>query len=487
MSDGADDENAPGDVFVVDDNPNNLGLLTAILREAGHSVRMANSGRRALAAVQRQPPDLILLDINMPEMNGYAVCEQLKRDVRTEHVPVIFLSALDDVRDKLSAFRLGGVDYITKPFQSEEVLARVASQIKLARLRRLLERRNRELALRNAELVAMQRSADQMFSTLSEVLPGTTLDGKYRIGEKIGTGGFAAVYRGLHVATGQPVAVKVLRPQPGDHADNLNERFRVEELSAIRIRHPSAVAVLDSGVSEAGVAYLVMELLRGRSLADELTASGPLSVERALPIFVPVCQALAEAHMAGVIHRDIKPANIFLHRSIDGAEPEAKVVDFGIAKLREEAGVDQATTMGRLLGTPVYMSPERLLGHAYDGGADVYGLAVTLYQTIAGRLPIALPEGGSLGALILACLNQAPRPLGELRPDLPPAVERMVMRALDKESRRRPTMAELASELSAAAWPDAPTGLGTPARAPDRAAAAEAETTLDSPLSTEEK
>ncbi len=441
-----------GDIFIVDDNADNLNLLTTLLRESGHAVRMANSGRRALAAVQRQPPDLILLDIHMPEMNGYAVCEQLKADPRTERVPVIFLSALDDPHVKVSAFRLGGVDYVTKPFHVEEVLARVESQLRLARLHTLLEERNRELSARNAELLAWKGQADQIFSTFAEVLPGTSLDGKYRVCEKVGAGGSAVVYRGVEIASGRPVAVKVLRPRPGADRDMERDRLLVERLSATRVHHRSAVTVLDSGVSDTGIVYLVMELLQGRTLAEELAATGPLPIERAAKIFLPVCQALSEAHAAGVVHRDVKPSNIFLHRDPGGREI-AKVVDFGIARLGEETGVDLSTTLTRLAGTPVYMAPERLLGQPYGGGADVYGVAMALYETMAGRVPFLFPEGAPLGALVVACLHEAPLPLRDVRSDVPAPLEALVMRGLQKQPSARPTMAELAAGLGTEGFP----------------------------------
>jgi serine/threonine protein kinase/AmiR/NasT family two-component response regulator len=459
-----------GDVFIVDDNPNNLNLLTRILRDAGYQVRMANSGKRALVAVQQNPPHLILLDINMPEMDGYAVCRALKQDPRTESIPVIFLSALDEVDEKLNGFRAGGVDYITKPFHAEEVLARVESQVQLFRLRSLLEERNRELSRRNAELEAANHAAQKIFGTLSEHLPGRQLDRGYRIGPKIGSGGFAVVYRG-EAADGRAVAIKVLRPQPGEERPNQN-RMRVEALSSIRIRHPSAVTVFDGGVTPSGIAYLVMELLQGRTLAEEL-ANGPFSVERAARIFLPVCEALAEAHSAGVIHRDVKPANIFLHRSND--VEQVKIVDFGIAKLGDETGVEHATTLGRLLGTPVYMSPERLLGQPYDGGADVYALAMTLYQSLTGRLPFLLADDAALGALIMTCLSERPRPIGELLPALPATLCELVMRALDRSAARRPSMAELAVGLGAMIGVSVALPEAQPLYADER-------TTLDSPL-----
>jgi len=142
---------AADDILIVDDTPTNLRLLSQMLAERGHRVRAVTSGGRALASARLSRPDLILLDIKMPEMDGYEVCERLKAGVRTRDVPVIFISALDELQDKVRAFAVGGVDYITKPFQVEEVLARVETHLALRRLQLQLENANkkmsRELAL----------------------------------------------------------------------------------------------------------------------------------------------------------------------------------------------------------------------------------------------------------------------------------------------------------------------------------------------------
>jgi diguanylate cyclase (GGDEF)-like protein len=128
-----------GDILVVDDNPNNLAVLVGLLRSSGYQARVANSGRGALGAVQARAPELVLLDVNMPDLDGYEVCRALKRDPKTSAIPVIFISALDDPIDKVRAFAAGGVDYIQKPFQAEEVLARVESHLKIRRLQQELE------------------------------------------------------------------------------------------------------------------------------------------------------------------------------------------------------------------------------------------------------------------------------------------------------------------------------------------------------------
>ncbi|MBX7221733.1 MAG: hybrid sensor histidine kinase/response regulator [Blastocatellia bacterium] len=146
-----------GDILLVDDNPINLDLLSGMLFERKYRVRVATNGKRALAAVRSCLPDLILLDINMPDMDGYEVCRTLKADETTREVPVIFISALDEAMDKVRAFEVGGVDYVTKPFQFEEVLARIENQLKISRLQKEMAFKNEELANANLKLKELDR------------------------------------------------------------------------------------------------------------------------------------------------------------------------------------------------------------------------------------------------------------------------------------------------------------------------------------------
>ena len=152
------------DILIVDDTPTNLSLLTKMLTGNGYAVRAVTNGLRALESVQALPPDLILLDIRMPGLTGFQVCEQLKADMQTHEIPVIFISALDDIQDKIRGFNAGGVDYITKPFQLEEVLARTETHLNMRRLQRQLQEANRKMA---AELrLAGQMQANFMPSRL---------------------------------------------------------------------------------------------------------------------------------------------------------------------------------------------------------------------------------------------------------------------------------------------------------------------------------
>jgi adenylate cyclase len=162
----------PRDILIVDDMPDNLRLLSTMLASHGYQVRKAINGQLALQGAQIAPPDLILLDINMPKMNGYEVCEQLKKSENTKDIPVIFISALDDVLEKVKAFQVGGVDYITKPFQVEEVLARVQNQLSLRSLQSKLQQQARELHDRNSRLqeeIAERQRAQESIRFLLEI------------------------------------------------------------------------------------------------------------------------------------------------------------------------------------------------------------------------------------------------------------------------------------------------------------------------------
>jgi serine/threonine protein kinase/FixJ family two-component response regulator len=457
-----------GEIFIIDDEPSIVSLLETILTLQGYDVRTAPNGEEGLAAMRANPPDLLMLDIQMPVMDGYEVCWKLKADESLSDVPVIFISGLHDVFDKVTAFKTGGVDYVTKPFRVEEVIARVENQLQIHSLRRELEvsrgelqrrnteleasrqeleHQNAELAKRNEELLEAQKRPDLVFSALSDALPGTVLDDKYRLDTKIGAGGYGAVFKGTHLGLNRKVAIKVFRPSPGNDSAEALERFQLEGVSLCRLQHPNAVLVLDAGVSSKGIAYLVMELLMGRPLATEMLDRGTVSLERAAEIVLPVCDVLTAAHKAGIIHRDIKPENIFLHRSKDGET--IKVVDFGIAKLLGEGTAsddDRITKPGWLVGTPAYMSPERLMGQAHDGRADVYSVGVLLYEMISGTVPIG-SHASNLLTLMQLHLTTAPVALRQVAPEVPIEVEEAIMSALIQDPQRRPSIVEFAARL----------------------------------------
>lgn len=158
------------EILIVDDTPANLQLLAGILKDEGYKVRPASSGRIALDAIAKRLPDLILLDIKMPEMDGYEVCAALKGNPLTAPIPVLFISALTDVNDKLKAFSVGGLDYISKPFQFEEVKARVSTHLQLKALQNQMEQKIEEginkIQALNQEILDTQR---EVILTLGEI------------------------------------------------------------------------------------------------------------------------------------------------------------------------------------------------------------------------------------------------------------------------------------------------------------------------------
>ncbi len=435
-------------LLVVDDSETNRDILTRILERQGHDVQAAASGREALDLLAHHPVDLVLLDILMPGMNGFELLQELKADKTLPQVPVIFISALDDTLGKVQAFRAGGVDYVTKPFQSEEVVARVENQLKISRLQTNLARQNEELVRKNEELLRAQQRTDLVFSALADALPGTILDGKYRLDEKIGSGGFGAVFRGLHLGLDLAVAIKVFRPIVGNDTPDALERFRQEGIAASRIKHPNAVEIFDNGISMTGIAYLVMELMNGHTLETELRRGGSLSPERTAAILIPVCEALAEVHAAGIVHRDISPENIYLHQGKKGEV--VKLLDFGLSKmLGDPSGPTHLslTMPGSVAGTPAYIAPERLMDKGCDGRSDIYSLGVIMYRMLSGKLPFDPADAGHF-ALAMMQVTSDPRPLSALGVDVPENVDRLVRRTMAKEPGERPTATELAQLLA---------------------------------------
>lgn len=340
--------------------------------------------------------------------------------------------------------------------RTRQLEARVAERTsELERKNWELDGKVEELARKNLELEESHRRADIIFSALADVLPGIVLDGKYRLEEKIGTGGFGAVFRATHLALGREVAVKVFRPTPGNDSPQALERFRAEGATACRVNHPNAVQIFDSGISGEGIAFLVMELLHGRTLADEIDEGRTVPLRRCARILEVMCSVLSAAHDNGLIHRDVKPDNVFLHKT-PGGEELVKVVDFGIAKLMGLDAIrpDLTGTAG-LVGTPSYMAPERFGAAPYDARSDVYSVGVTLFEMITGRLPFP-HDGRPVFDVVLRQLTAAPPEVGALNPLVPEAAARAVMRCLSKDPAARPTLRELSQIFAASidALPD---------------------------------
>ncbi len=233
----------------------------------------------------------------------------------------------------------------------------------------------------------------------SDLRPGTVLDGRYRLEGLLGEGGMGAVWVARQLTLERDVAVKVVHAAAPEHRPLL----RREALALAAVHHPAVIQVFDYGETEDGVPYVVMELLRGESLAARLAREGPLPADAAVEILLPLLDGLAAAHRAGIVHRDVKPANVLL--AGDPATP--KLLDFGIAQLA--AGGAPAVTTGNLRGTPAYMAPEQILGQPLDERVDVWGAGVMLYELVAGALPFDTGEVFSVMRRIVSDPPSFPR------------------------------------------------------------------------------
>lgn len=290
---------------------------------------------------------------------------------------------------------------------------------------------------------------------------GRTLEGRYTITARLGSGSMGTVYRAKQHAMGREVAIKILR---GDRAvdDTAKARFMREARANSLLASPNTVTVFDFGQSESGEFYLAMELLEGESLGQRLTRIGKLPIPLAVDTARQALRSLAEAHAKGIIHRDLKPDNLFFARVLTSARPSSpsdgheeivKVLDFGIAKMirndDQPMGVVE-TQAGTVFGTPRYMSPEQAQGKPLDARTDLYSLGVIVYQMLTGRPPFT---DNDAVVVMARHIKSVPKRPNEANPEanIPKELEDVVMRALSKDPAERQATADIfAGELLAA-------------------------------------
>ncbi|TKD08617.1 protein kinase domain-containing protein [Polyangium fumosum] len=290
-------------------------------------------------------------------------------------------------------------------------------------------------------------------------LIGSTLAGRFRITAFLGEGAMATVYRGVQDADPREVAVKVMHPELARDT-TFAKRFRREAKAASRLNHRNTVQIIDYGV-DGNVAYIAMELLQGRDLFEILSVERRLAEARAARILMEVCDVLTAAHEQGVVHRDLKPENIMILGQPDAAGRERiKVLDFGIAKIldkepKEGEGGDAGpvsaapssaiTTVGVIVGTPEYMSPEQCRGEAVDPRSDIYACGVLLYQLVTGQIPFS---GDSIIDIALKHIRQPPPRPSHATPFMHKGLEAVILTALEKwPAQRQQSAVELKAAL----------------------------------------
>jgi serine/threonine-protein kinase len=269
--------------------------------------------------------------------------------------------------------------------------------------------------------------------------------GEYRLGRKLGEGGFGAVYEAVHPLLKRRAAVKVLHRIAGSDSEAVL-RFVAEARAVNQIRNRYIIDIFSFGKLADGRHFYVMDLLEGEPLDRYLARERQSSVATAVQLLRPIAEALDAAHAAGVVHRDLKPQNIYLTWDAKGLVVP-KLLDFGMAKLLGDSPVH--TVSGTPLGTPLYMSPEQARGDLVDGRSDIYALGVLCFELITGRLPIT---GENTIAVLMAHIIQSPARMSEVCPELPPELDEPVQRMLEKKPEARPaTATEALTELARAA------------------------------------
>jgi eukaryotic-like serine/threonine-protein kinase len=405
-------------ILIVDDDAENRTLLTRYLGKKGYQTAAVNNGLEALDFCEKNHVDLVLLDMMMPELNGLDTLYRLR--ARGDAVPVIMATAKTASKDMVEALDVGADDYITKPFDLAVLAARIEARLRIRK-----------------------RIAEQPMPSFET---GGIIDGRYQLKDIVGRGSFGVVYKARHLALEQDVAIKLLHAPraamaPFNAAGDRNnstegapvDELRAEGVRACKVQHENAVRVIDVGETH-GVSFLVMEFLEGPTVDNLLQAQGRVPLATVVPITATVLDVLAHAHSKRIVHRDVKPANVLMH----GPQRIVKVLDFGVARLLDSNSQDT----GRLiLGSPAYLSPERIRGHAYDGRADVYATGVMLYELLTGQLPFS-SDNGDLVAVALKHLKEIAVLPSKINPKLTPAVDAVVMRLLAKDAAMRPQAAQ---------------------------------------------
>ena len=485
-----------GRILVVDDVEENRDVLSRQLTRQGYEVHCASDGVEALRMAGDASYDLILLDIRMPGLDGQQVLQRIKQDPATRDLPVVMISAADDLETIAACIEAGAEDLLPKPFDPVILRARVSASVEKKRLRnrevdylrqvdRVVdaamavergqyapgslasvarredaighlarvfdamaagirareERLNDQVATLRREIDEAQRAAASGGSSPLDpgtLVPGTYFGERYTITRVVGRGGMGTVYKAHDRELSEDIAIKLIRPDVLSGDPTLVDRFKSEIRLARRISHRNVVRTHDFGEWD-GACYVTMEYVEGITVRDLIDMRGRLSADATVGIARQLAASLAVAHEQGVVHRDIKPQNLLLD-----AGGVLKVMDFGIARLADRN--TSVTQAGMLVGTPAYMAPEQLLAEEVDARSDLYAAGVTLYECLTGTLPY-ISENPI--ALIAKVLHHVPPSPSERRPEIPDPLSALVMKLMAKDAADRPASAVAMGELLA--------------------------------------
>ena len=461
-------------IAIVEDDDDNRLMLRRFFTHNGYDVVEAVDATGAMAAAFRSDVDLLLLDVMLPGTNGLSVLGLLRS--QGNEIPIILLTALTDPSLLARGFTLGADDYVTKPFSLPFLFERVQRRLGPQLGPRTLDHIDITVEDDSARAAAPSPTPSPTPSLIPSLTPspipsrptdespdgvavafediieaalvvpaaeavitaGVILGGRYRLEAPLDRGTFGEVWRAHHIDLESDVAVKILRAdvQVTRVGESPAESFRREAVRACRVRHENAVQIVDYGMTSAGRAFLVMELLRGRTLRAEIQ-EGRQGVQRAAHVVTSVLRALAAAHRAGVVHHDVKADNVFLHQGLGGEV--IKLIDFG-------AALEKTQNTSIIVGTPSHMAPERFEGEVSDEKGDVYAAGVLLYHGVTGSLPWVDGADDDLDTLRKRHARD-PEPASKRAP-VPPAVDAVIKKLMARKSSARPTATDAADLVS---------------------------------------
>ena len=387
-------------VLIVDDSKSSRDILARILEKNGYRVVQAHDGTAALEILREAPIQLMLLDLDMPGLSGLEVLDAVRQQSAWEELPIIIVSGTDAPPEMARAIDRGATDFLVKPVQFDLLLAK-----------------SRQHTRRHPSNPPHRTAAE------TSLTPGRMLD-HYRIQESLGKGQMGEVFRAEDTRLYRDVALKVMTSDP--IADSGLEHFLAEGRALAQVDHPGVVRIYEVGLQPCR--FLAMELVIGKTLED-YAADFDFSLLEIRDLVLQLLSAVQAVHEKGIVHRDLKPSNVLV--TPDG---RVKLTDFGLAR---PLTVDpQLLASARLEGTPSFMAPEHFESDPtrVDAQSDLFAIGVILYHLITGYLPF---QGATAAEMINAIANKPPKPLMAYTPDVPEELNRICLKALEKNKARR--------------------------------------------------
>lgn len=420
-------------ILVADDSMQLRTVLSSQLRKLGFDVETALDGQEALSRARRFKPSLIIMDIQMPKLDGLTATKEMRKDAELKDTPIILLSALGEEQDVIEGIDAGADEYLVKPFRQGELAAKVRI---LLRKSPSATRKLDDTTIQGLE-EQQEDSAVKRFKETGQIVSKDFAG--FTIVDKLGQGGTATVYRALEPVNLKPVALKVISPFAAVK-DGFVKRLQRSNSISVKLIHPHIVRTYTMGEYQ-NVHFMVQEVVEGSPLDRFIdNENEKLTEKRARQFMLHIAMALEYLDQQKLIHRDVKPGNIYVNQ-----DDVAKLGDFGLSRLVDDTA---QTAEGYLLGTPHYISPEQAGGQKdVDSRADIYSLGATFYHLLAHQ---PLFPGDNLQQVVLAHLTKDAAPLKSLAPGVSDAFCTLIDQTVKRDRKVRPAKpAELIAALNA--------------------------------------